>query len=60
MGLGRIVTILGLVHLRQKGLTEAMLYVDADNRAAVSTYSRLDFDRSAVDIMYSRIVHSPM
>ena len=60
MGLGRIVTILGLVHLRQKGLTEAMLYVDADNRAAVSTYSRLDFDRSAVDIMYSRIVDSPM
>jgi len=58
IGLGRVVTVLGLAHLRQKGLTEAMLYVDADNRAAVATYSRLDFARSAVDIMYSRIVHT--
>ena len=60
MGLGRTATILGLAHLRQKGLTEAMLYVDADNWAALTTYRRLDFDRSGVDIMYSRIVHSPM
>jgi mycothiol synthase len=59
-GLGRTVTILGLAHLRQKGLTEAMLYVDADNQAAIATYSRLDFDRCAVDIMYSRIVHAPV
>jgi mycothiol synthase len=59
-GLGRTVTVLGLAHLREKGLTEAMLYVDADNLAAVATYSRLDFARSAVDIMYSRIVHTPM
>ena len=58
LGLGRSVTVLGLAHLREKGLTEAMLYVDADNEAAVATYSRLDFTRSAVDIMYSRIVDS--
>jgi mycothiol synthase len=54
MGLGRVVTVLGLAHLRQQGLTEAMLYVDADNRAAVATYARLDFARYGVDIMYSR------
>jgi mycothiol synthase len=60
MGLGRTATVLGLAYLRQKGLTEAMLYVDADNEAAVTTYRRLDFDRSGVDIMYSRIIHSPM
>ena len=60
LGLGRTVTVLGLAHLREKGLTEAMLYVDADNRAAVATYSGLDFARSAVDIMYSRIVHPPV
>jgi mycothiol synthase len=60
MGLGRVVTVLGLAHLRQRGLAEAMLYVDADNSAAVATYSRLDFLRSAVDIMYSRIVHPPV
>jgi mycothiol synthase len=57
LGLGRTVTVLGLAHLRERGLTEAMLYVDADNKAAVATYFRLDFARSAVDIMYSRIVH---
>jgi mycothiol synthase len=60
MGLGRIVTVLGLAHLRQQGLTEAMLYVDADNQAAVATYTRLDFVRCAVDIMYSHIVHTPV
>jgi mycothiol synthase len=60
LGLGRTVTVLGLAHLRERGLSEAMLYVDADNRAAIATYSRLDFGRSAVDIMYSRIVHTPM
>jgi mycothiol synthase len=59
-GLGRTITVLGLEHLRETGLTGAMLYVDADNTAAVATYSRLDFVRSAVDIMYERIVHPPM
>ena len=58
LGLGRAVTVLGLAHLRARGLAEAMLYVDADNRAAVATYSRLDFARRAVDIMYSRTVHT--
>jgi mycothiol synthase len=58
LGLGRTVTILGLAHLRDRGLTDAMLYVDADNLAAVTTYSRLDFVRSAVDIMYSHTVHT--
>jgi len=60
LGLGRTVTVLGLAHLRDRGLTDAMLYVDADNRAAVATYSRLDFTRRAVDIMYSRTVHPPV
>ena len=60
LGLGRTVTVLGLAHLRERGLPEAMLYVDADNKAAVATYFRLDFARSAVDIMYSRIVHMPV
>jgi mycothiol synthase len=57
LGLGRTVTVLGLEYLRAEGLTSAMLYVDADNRAAVATYTRLDFARSAVDLMYSRTVH---
>lgn len=60
LGLGRAVTILGLAHLRDRGLTDAMLYVDGDNRAAVATYSRLDFTRRAVDIMYSHTVQTPV
>lgn len=58
--LGRTVTILGLEHLRDRGLNEAMLYVDADNQAAVATYSRLDFTRRAVDIMFARTVLRPV
>ena len=60
LGLGRAVTVLGLAHLREQGLTEAMLYVDADNRAAVATYARLGFTRCAVDVMYSPTVHPPV
>ena len=60
MGLGRSVTVLGLTCLRARGLAEATLYVDGNNLAAVATYSRLDFNRFAVDIMYGRIVHTPM
>jgi mycothiol synthase len=56
LGLGRVVTILGLEHLRERGVTEAMLYVDADNTAAIATYSRLGFMRFAVDVMYSPAV----
>jgi mycothiol synthase len=52
-GLGRAVTLLGLHHLQERGLTTAMLYVDGDNAAAVATYSRLGFERTAVDVMYS-------
>src|SRR5665811_1527165 len=60
MGLGQTVTVLGLRHLLERGLTEAFLYVDGDNMPAVRTYSRLGFTRSAVDVMYSRRVHPPV
>ena len=60
LGLGRAVTILGLAHLRERGLSEAMLYVDADNRAAVATYSRLGFERFAEDVMFSPAAQPPV
>jgi mycothiol synthase len=42
-GVGRMMAIAGLQHLGQQGITEAMLYVDADNAAAVTMYSALGF-----------------
>jgi mycothiol synthase len=55
-GLGRLMTIVGLRHLRERGLTQAMLYVDADNTAAVRTYSGLGFARWDVDVQFRRRV----
>ncbi len=55
-GLGRLVTLVGLRHLRERGLTQAMLYVDADNTAAVRTYTALGFARWDVDVQFGRQV----
>lgn len=55
-GLGRLVTLVGLRYLRERGLTQAMLYVDADNRAAVRTYEGLGFARWDVDVQFRRQV----
>jgi mycothiol synthase len=52
-GLGRTLTAIGLRHLeRDRGLPTAMLYVDADNLAAVSVYERLGFRTYETDLMY--------
>ncbi|MFI2379517.1 mycothiol synthase [Streptomyces sp. NPDC018964] len=51
-GLGRSLTTIGLRHLAGKGLPTAMLYVDADNKAAVSVYERLGFVTYETDLMY--------
>jgi mycothiol synthase len=53
-GLGRVLTVVGLRHLRHLGLPAAMLYVDADNRAAIRVYSDLGFQRWDVDLMFRR------
>lgn len=42
-GLGRLMTIAGLHHMEQQGITEAMLYVDADNASALAMYAALGF-----------------
>ncbi len=42
-GLGRQLTIAGLDSIADRGVTQATLYVDADNRAAVTLYERLGF-----------------
>lgn len=54
VGLGRALTLAGLQHLRSRGLTTVLLYVDESNVAAMKTYERLGFTRWATDAMYSR------
>lgn len=52
-GLGRLLTLIGLHHLRDAGLGEVLLYTEADNTAAVRTYRGLDFTPAHIDIAYS-------
>ncbi|MFI1462826.1 mycothiol synthase [Nocardia carnea] len=52
-GLGRLLTLIGLHHLRDAGLGEVLLYTEADNTAAVRTYSRLGFGPAHIDIAYA-------
>ncbi|MGW6555123.1 mycothiol synthase, partial [Streptomyces sp. NPDC055051] len=51
-GLGKALTATGLRHLAAQGLPTAMLYVDADNSAAVRVYEGLGFRTHEVDLMY--------
>ncbi|MCZ7459445.1 mycothiol synthase [Streptomyces sp. WMMC940] len=51
-GLGKALTAVGLRHLAAQGVPTAMLYVDADNPAALRVYERLGFTTHEVDLMY--------
>ncbi|MEU1597765.1 mycothiol synthase [Streptomyces sp. NPDC005708] len=51
-GLGRALTTIGLRHLAAQALPTAMLYVDADNKAALTVYERLGFTTHETDLMY--------
>ncbi|MFE2043624.1 mycothiol synthase [Streptomyces sp. NPDC059477] len=51
-GLGKSLTTIGLRHLAAQGVPTAMLYVDADNKAAVTVYERLGFTTYETDLMY--------
>ncbi|MGW0367099.1 mycothiol synthase [Streptomyces sp. NPDC002990] len=51
-GLGKALTAIGLRHLAAQGLPTAMLYVDADNPAALAVYEGMGFRTHEVDLMY--------
>jgi mycothiol synthase len=56
-GLGATLTLTGLHHLAKRLSGSAqptvMLYVEADNTSAVSTYRKLGFDVHSVDVAYA-------
>ena len=53
-GIGATLTLAGLHHLAERGAKTVMLYVEADNEAAVKTYQRLGFDVYSTDVAYTR------
>lgn len=52
LGLGKALTAVGVNHLLDRGVDAVMLYVDADNTAAVKLYKSLGFTVWDVDVMY--------
>jgi mycothiol synthase len=54
MRLGAALTLAGLHHLRESGQSRVILYVEADNSAAVKLYGSLGFTRWQADVSYRR------
>jgi mycothiol synthase len=54
MRLGAALTHAGLHHLRERGQSRVMLYVEADNAPAVRLYGGLGFTRWQADVSYRR------
>jgi len=52
LGIGKALTINALNYLKYQGLKDAMLYVDFDNKAALSLYDSLGFKLSSKDVLY--------
>lgn len=52
-GLGSVLTLVGLHHLAERSLPTVLLYVEADNSAAVATYRNLGFEVFGVDVAYA-------
>lgn len=55
-GLGKPMTLAGLDHLADQGLTVGFLYVESDNDPAVATYRSLGFDHHSTNRAYRLMV----
>lgn len=53
LGLGSELTLAGLDHLADIGITSALLYVDASNEGAVAMYRKLGFDVAATNTAFT-------
>ncbi|MGK2880042.1 MAG: mycothiol synthase [Mycobacterium sp.] len=56
-GIGRLLTLVGMHHLAAAVSSEdptVLLYVEADNTAAVNTYTKLGFTVYSADVAYAR------
>jgi mycothiol synthase len=53
-GLGATLTVAGLAYLRERGVRQAMLYVESDNTAALRTYHKLGFTHHHTDVEFLR------
>ncbi len=54
LGLGRALTLAGYQHLEDVGISRAMLYVDADNTAAVGLYRDIGLEVRVVRRLYQQ------
>ena len=53
-GLGAALTVAGLEYLRDAGLGQVLLYVEADNAAAIRVYTKLGFAHTGSDVSFRR------
>jgi mycothiol synthase len=58
LGLGRALTLAGYQHLESRGITKAMLYVDADNIPAVNLYRDIGLEVETVRRLYQRQIQT--